>query len=162
MVSFFCIFVIVLCLILTILIVCHHSFYHICLIPWTFLTQFELSCISRGKNDTYNNVICNWRTRIRVFFFISYFHHKGNYTNICTDQQLKIDNDCCCCLVAKSCLTLYNSMDCSLPGSSPMWFSRQQYWNDLPSPCDLSNPRIKTCVPALQADSLPLSHIGSP
>ena len=25
---------------------------------------------------------------------------------------------CCCCLVAKSCLTLWDLMDCSLPGSS--------------------------------------------
>ena len=25
---------------------------------------------------------------------------------------------CCCCLVAKLCPTLYNSIDCSLPGSS--------------------------------------------
>ena len=36
-------------------------------------------------------------------------------------------------------------------------FSRQEYWNGfpLPSPGDLSNPRIEPGSPALQADSLP-------
>ena len=44
-----------------------------------------------------------------------------------------------------------------------MGFSRQQYWSGLsfPSPGDLPNPGIKPkspVSPALQADSLPLSH----
>ena len=29
---------------------------------------------------------------------------------------------CCCCSVTKSCLTLYNPMDCSPPGSLPWGF----------------------------------------
>ena len=46
-------------------------------------------------------------------------------------------------------------------------FSRQEYWSGLPFPSlgDLPNPGIKpTCPvsPALQADSLPLSHQESP
>ena len=46
-------------------------------------------------------------------------------------------------------------------------FSRQEYWSGLPSPPpeDLPNPRIEpvsSASPALQADSLPLSHQGSP
>ena len=32
----------------------------------------------------------------------------------------------------------------------------------LPSPGDLPNPGIKLASPELQADSLPLSHLGSP
>ena len=45
-----------------------------------------------------------------------------------------------------------------------MGFSRQEYWSGLPfaSPGDLPNPEIKPVSPALQADSLPLSHLGSP
>ena len=39
---------------------------------------------------------------------------------------------CCCCLVAKSCPTLCNPMDCSLPGSSELRFSQQEYWSRLP------------------------------
>ena len=46
-------------------------------------------------------------------------------------------------------------------------FSRQQYWSGLPCPPsgDLPNPGFEPespASPALQADSLPLSHRGSP
>ena len=39
-------------------------------------------------------------------------------------------------------------------------FPKQEYWNGLPfpSPGDLSNPGIEPASPALEADSLPLSH----
>ena len=45
-----------------------------------------------------------------------------------------------------------------------MGFSRQEYWSGLPfpSPGDLPDPGIKLTSPALQGDSLPLSHLGSP
>ena len=45
-----------------------------------------------------------------------------------------------------------------------MEFSWQGYWNGLPfpSPGDLPDPGTETESPALQADSLPLSHQGSP
>ena len=45
-----------------------------------------------------------------------------------------------------------------------MGFPRQTYWNGLlfPSPGDLPDPGIKPTSPALQADSLPLSHQGNP
>ena len=48
-----------------------------------------------------------------------------------------------------------------------MGFSRQEYWSGLPCPPpgDLSDPRIEPTspvAPALQADSLLLSHQGSP
>ena len=47
-----------------------------------------------------------------------------------------------------------------------MAFSRQEYWSGLPfpPPGDLPNPGIQprsSASPALQADSLPLSHHGS-
>ena len=58
-------------------------------------------------------------------------------------------------LVAQSCLTLCDPMDCSLPGFS-MGFSRQEYWSGLPfpSPGNLPNPAIKLRSPALKADPL--------
>ena len=42
-------------------------------------------------------------------------------------------------------------------------FSRQEYWSGLPfpSPGDLPDLGIKPTSPALQVDSLPLSHQGS-
>ena len=59
--------------------------------------------------------------------------------------------------VAQSCPTLCNPMNCSLPASPSMGFSRQGYWSGLPfpSPGDLPNPGIEPGSPALQADTLP-------
>ena len=69
------------------------------------------------------------------------------------------------CLVAQSCLTLCNHMDCSLPGSICPWgFSRQEYWSGLPCPPprDLPNPGIEPRSPSLQEDSLPAEPQGKP
>ena len=41
--------------------------------------------------------------------------------------------------VAQSCPTLRNPMDCSLPGSSSMEFSRQEYWSGVPLPSPMTN-----------------------
>ena len=48
--------------------------------------------------------------------------------------------------------------------SLSMEFSRQEYWSGKPSPPprDLPDPGIKPTSPALQVDSLRLSHRGSP
>ena len=45
-----------------------------------------------------------------------------------------------------------------------MGFPRQEYWSGLlfPSQRDLPDPGIKLESPALQVDSLPVSHQGSP
>ena len=58
----------------------------------------------------------------------------------------------CCYLVAQSCPTLCDPMDCSLPGSSVHGFPRQEYWSGLPfpSPSDLSDPWIEPESPAWQ------------
>ena len=52
-------------------------------------------------------------------------------------------------------------IDCQAPLS--MGFPRQEYWSGLlfSSPGDLPNPGIKPTSPVWQADSLPLSHLGS-
>ena len=59
--------------------------------------------------------------------------------------------------VAQSCPTLCDPRDCSLPRSSSMGFSRQEYWGGLPfpPPGDLPNPGIEPRSPALQSDALP-------
>jgi len=48
-------------------------------------------------------------------------------------------------------------------GPLSMGFSRQEYWSGLPFPSlgNLPDPRIKPGSPALQADSLLLSHLGA-
>ena len=68
------------------------------------------------------------------------------YTHVCVHAQL-----------LQLCLTL-----CHAPLS--MGFSRQEYWSGFPCipPGDLPNPGIKPGSPALQVDSLPLSHEGDP
>ena len=57
------------------------------------------------------------------------------------------------CLVAQSCLTLCNSMDCSPPGSPVHGFSRQEYWGGLPSspPGGCSDPGIELRSPVSPA-----------
>ena len=63
--------------------------------------------------------------------------------------------------------TLCDPMDCIPPGSLDMGFSRQRYCSGLPCPPpgDFLDWGIKPAfpvAPALQVNSLPLSHWGSP
>ena len=66
-----------------------------------------------------------------------------------------------------SCLTLWEPMDCSPPGSSVHGILQaKKNWNELPCPPpgDLPDPGIKPAfpvAPALQVDSLLLSHQGT-
>ena len=64
----------------------------------------------------------------------------------------------------QACPTLRDPMDCSLPCSYVHEISRQEYWRGLqcPPPRDLPDPVMEPMAPAFQADSLPLSHWGSP
>ena len=60
-------------------------------------------------------------------------------------------------LVAQSCLTLCNPMDCIIHQAPlSLGFSRQEYWSGLlfPSPGDLPEPGIEPGSSALWADSL--------
>ena len=74
----------------------------------------------------------------------------------------------CMCAQPFSCVRLF-ATPWTVAHQTPlsMGFSRQEYWNGLPfpSPGVHSNPGIKPVfpvTPALQADSIPLSHWGSP
>ena len=63
---------------------------------------------------------------------------------------------CVKALVAQSCLTLCNPVDCSLPGSSlhGILQARILEWLPFPSPGGLPDPGIEPVSPALLADSL--------
>ena len=66
--------------------------------------------------------------------------------------------------VAQSCLTLCNPMDCTPAGSSVHGILQARIL-PCPPPGDLPDPGnepISPASPALQGDSLPLSHRGSP
>ena len=60
-------------------------------------------------------------------------------------------------LVAQSCPTLCDPMDCSPPGSSVhrILKARIREWVAIPSPGDLPQPGIEPASPALQMDCLP-------
>ena len=64
----------------------------------------------------------------------------------------------------QSCLTRFDPMDYTHQTPLSMGFPRQEYWCGLPFPPPgvLPNPGMGTKSPALQTDSLPLSHQRSP
>ena len=66
--------------------------------------------------------------------------------------------------VAKFCPTLVTPWTVAHQAPLFMGFSRWEYWSGLPflSSEDLPNPGIEPTSPALQADSLSLSHWGKP
>ena len=63
-----------------------------------------------------------------------------------------------CCLVAKSCLTLHDPMDCGLSGSSVhgIFWAFLENGLTFPSPGYLPDPGIEPESPASQADSFTL------
>ena len=71
-----------------------------------------------------------------------------------------------CAKLLQLCLTLCNLWIVACQAPLSMGFSRQEYWSGLPWPPagDLPNSGIESspASPALQADSLLLSHWGSP
>ena len=70
----------------------------------------------------------------------------------------------CVCVCSQKCLTLATLWTVAHQAPLSMGFPRQEYWSGLPfpPPGDLPHPGIELTSPALQADSLPLSHQGSP
>ena len=68
------------------------------------------------------------------------------------------------CLCAQSCPTLCDTMDCSPPGFSVHGILQAKIldWVAMPSSRGSSDPWIEPMSPALQVDSLLLSHGGSP
>ena len=67
-------------------------------------------------------------------------------------------------VVAKSCPILATPWTVARQAPLSMGFSGQEYWSGLPfpSPGNVPDPEIKPRSRVLQADSLPLSHQGSP
>ena len=64
-------------------------------------------------------------------------------------EKINIFTHCACvCLVSQSCLTLWNPVDCSLPGSSVhgIFQARILEWVDISSPRGSSWPRDQTWV----------------
>ena len=68
------------------------------------------------------------------------------------------------CLVAKSCPTLLQPHDCSLPGSSIHGISQARIveWLPFPSPRDLLDPGIEPTSPALAGRLFTTEPPGKP
>ena len=68
------------------------------------------------------------------------------------------------CLVTKLGPTLANPLTAARQAPLSVGFPRQEYWTELPflSPGHLPDPGTEPMSPALQVDSLLLSHQGSP
>ena len=66
--------------------------------------------------------------------------------------------------VSQLCPTVCNLMDCSPPCSYIHGILKVRIleWVACPSPGDLPHPGTEPTSPALQSDSLPLSHLGRP
>ena len=106
------------------------------------------------------------------------YHHKsfcmqwlGILTLQSKGQGSKLSSTISCWVVhacyITSCLTLCDPMDCSLPGSTVYGILQARILEWVAIPSIRFNPGIEPVSPALQVDSLPLSHrealpIGSP
>ena len=113
-------------------------------------------CDNYFKNSAFNQSL---KLIIKDIYLISNFEH----LLVCAELK-KNHTCCCCCLVTQSCLTLRPHGLQPTRLLCPWGFSRQEHWSGLPCPPpgDLPNPGIEPGSPALQTDSLPLSHQESP
>ena len=105
---------------------------------------------------------CN-QIAFRSRYLIAIFRYDC-YCYFCTSKTVRNIN-AFCVLNRFSHVWLFATLGtvaCQTPLS--MGFSRQEHWSELPFPSsgDLPNPGIEAKSPALHADSLPLSHLGSP
>ena len=105
-----------------------------------------------------------------VVFFCGHLSNKCPHPRVCfwrkqLRQPGRISKMFMHAQLPRSCLTLCDPIDCNLPASLSMEFSRQEYWSGLPfpSPRGSSRPRDQThlsCVFCISRWILyPLSHL---
>ena len=100
-----------------------------------------------------------------------FFHLRSLFTNInCCYHSIAgtmlLSHNNVLCSDPHLCLTLWDPMDCSSPGSSVFGSSQQEYWSKLPFPPSGGFPAqgLDFCPQHLlhwQTDSLPLNHLGN-
>ena len=123
-------------------------------------------------------VLLWWQAQFKGFLMLDYFtvYPWGGYyylklMNVETGSERLSDSPkvcccccCCCCLIAQSCPTLCDPIDCSPPGSSVHRVILQEHWSELLflSPGDLSNPGIRPASPALAGRFFTTESPGKP
>ena len=148
-------------------------------IPWTEAPGRLQSMGSRRVRQ-------NWATSLSLFTFTFHFHalekemathssvlawripgmvEPGGLLSMRSHRVGHDWSDLAAAAVTKSCATLFMTpwtVACQAPVS--VEFPKQEYWNELqfPSPGDLPDSGVEPMSPALQVDSLPLSHLGKP
>ena len=97
------------------------------------------------------------KTSLRVWCISFQIFCKVNYF-VCVCVNMRA------CSVAKWCPTLYDLMDCGLPGFSVLGFPRQEYCSGLPfpSPGDLPDPAIKPVTPVVAGIFFTTESPGKP
>ena len=136
-----------------------------CSPSWSLVTQVFNSSVARGKAGKIKVLpeeeLGGWDGGGRLPGF-------GQHLSTNLPGSILYFNNiyiCVCVLSHFSCARLFATL-WTLAFQAPlsMGFSRQEYWSGLPRPPpgDLPNPGIELTSPALQADSWPLSHQGSP
>ena len=107
-------------------------------------------------------LVGNLAMSIKMYNFYFYVFALDKYSHVFKESLTRLF------LLLFSCKVLSDSFMTSYTvacqSSLSVRFFRQEYWCRLPfpSPGNLPDPRIKPASPGLQADSLPLSHLGSP
>ena len=93
---------------------------------------------------------------------IRVYHTRKNTEDFCRCFGGVIQ--CCRCWVTKSCLTLWDPMDCSRSGCLSMGFPRQEYWSGapFPSPGDFPGSEIEPTSPALAGGFFVTEPPGKP
>ena len=78
----------------------------------------------------------------------------------------RVETEVKLCVLSRSVVSGCSATPWTVAHQAPlsMGFSQQEYWSGLPCPPPggLPNAGIQPVPPALQADSLPLSQLGSP
>ena len=110
----------------------------------------------------------NLRTSSAIFDLVGMFSKPKSVKGILGDATVSRNEKHwfynCCCLVAKSCLTLWDPMDYSPLGSSVRGISQARIleWVTISSPGDLPNPGIKPASPALAGGFFTTEPPGNP
>ena len=136
----------------------HHFTFHLSALPSLDCIYFETFAIQ------HSGCSCNLHlSRPKSSGTWSSFFQQPNTWNG-TTYYFPPPQVCVHTRLLQSCPTLCNPMDYSCQVSLSMGFSRQEHWSGLPCspPGDPPNPGIEPTSPALQADSLPSEHQGSP
>ena len=100
--------------------------------------------------------------KLQHSFLLFFLLECSCFTMLCQFLLHRKVNQLRCHYSVASCPTLCDP-DWSPPGSSVhgILHARELEWVTCPTPGDLPNPGIKPRSPAVQADSLPLSHQGN-